>query len=199
MATYTAINGALRLYDGTATPFYLAVLFDQMDLTLPEGKARPEESPIMHRGRAVTATVHHILGNDEPIMEPQDVSFSFRMQNNATEEEKLRTALCNPALESPWTVGSDTWTTTKGDSSLVNGNGDTFVDPAFADPMKVCINLEVLWTRDAVAIGRKAVGLYTSPDQINIAEAEDGVIVSVTGKLYGGVTSITAFTTGTES
>lgn len=199
MATYTALDGACRIYDGTATPYFIEVLFDQGDLSFPEGKARPEETPIMHRGRAVTATVHHIIGDDTPVVEPTELSFSFRMQNDVANEEKLYDALCNPSLVSPWTVGADTWDSTKGDAALVNGKGDSFVDPAFADPMKKCVNFEILWSRDGVDIGRKIVAVYIAPDQISLAEAEDSVMVSVTGQVYGETSRITAFTAGSES
>lgn len=199
MATYTSLNGAMRLYDSTATPFYVEMCFDQGDLTFPEGKARPEETPVFCRGRATTSTVHHISGDDTPILEPGELSFTFRMQNNALNEARLMDALCNPRLNSPWTVDGDTWVTTKGDATLVNGDGTNFTDPAFADSSKVCVNVEILWTRDAVSIGRKIVAVYFPADQISIAEAEDSVMVSVTGQIYGNVTTISSFTSGNAS
>ena len=201
MATYTALDGALRLYDSAATPFYIQVLFDEGNLSFPEGRARPEETPTLHRGRATTATVHNILGPDTPTLEPQELSFSFRMQNSVTAEALLIDALCNPRLDGTWQVGSvpDTWTTTKGDATLTNGAGVTFTDPDFADPEKVCVNVEILWTRSAVSVGRLISAVYFPADQISLAEAEDGVIVSVTGQIYGTVSGITAFTAGTES
>jgi hypothetical protein len=199
MATYTALDGAFRIYESTATPFYVPVLFDEGDLSFPEGPARPEETPILHRGRH-SANSHYILGPDTPILEPLDVSFSFRMQNDVTAHDLLRDALCNPDNNSPWTVGGDTWVTTKGDGLLVPGTGVAGVaDPAFVDPVKKCVNFEILWTRATVAVGRKLVAVYIAPPDISIAEAEDGVMVSVTGKIYGGVANITAFTVGTQS
>lgn len=199
MATFTALDGVLRIYDSTATPWYLAVKFDAGDLSFPLGPARPEESVILHRGRH-SADTHYVLGPDGPVLEPFDVSFSFRIQNVLANHDALRDALCNPDNNSPWTVGSDTWVTTKGDGSLINGAGAASADPAFVDPQKKCVNLEILWTRDAVAIGYKLTAVYIGADQISIAEAEDGVTASVTGKVYGGpATQITAFTAGAVS
>jgi hypothetical protein len=192
------MHGVLRLYDSTATPFYLQVIFSDGSLTAPEGRARPEETPVFDRGRGDTNT-HYIMGPDTPIVEPLELSFAFKMQNSVANAAKLRNALSNPSLASPWQVGSNTWVTTKGDSTLTNGAASTFTDPAFEDTLKQCVNVEILWTRGAVAIGRKYTGVYFAPDQQSLAEAEDGVNVSVTGSIYGSIEVITSFTAGSAS
>jgi len=197
MATYTSLNGALRLYDSTATPYYIQVLFDEGNLSAPEGRARPEETPILHRGR-IDTNWHNIMGNDMPVIEPLELSFSFRMQASVANHAKLRNALSNPDLANPWLVGSHTWVTTKGDYTLTGGAG-TATDPAFADAHKKCVDVQILWTRGAVSIGRKYGAVYFPADQLSLAESEEGVIVSVTGQIYGTITVITAFTAGTES
>lgn len=198
MATYTMMHGVLRLYDSTATPKYLQVIFSDGSLTAPEGRARPEETAVLDRGRGDSNT-HYIMGPDTPIIEPLELSFAFKMQNVVADAAKLRNALSNPSLNNPWQVGSDTWATTKGDFSLINGNGSTFTDPAFEDTKKFCVNVEILWTRGAVSIGRKYGAVYFAPDQQSLAEAEDGVNVSVTGSIYGLVEVITGFTAGAAS
>jgi hypothetical protein len=197
MATYTNIHGALRLYDGTATPYYVAMLFDNGDLSAPEGRARTEETVIFHRGRG-SADTHYVSGPDTPIVEPMEISYSFRVSNVTATHDKIRAAHSNPD-GGAWSVDGDTWVTTKGDYSLINGAGAAFTDPAFEDTLKFCVNVEVLWTRDAVAVGRKYGAVWFPPDQIQIQEAEDGVTVSVTGRIYGLVTPISAFTAGTAS
>lgn len=198
MSTYTALDGALRIYDGSATPYYVQVLFDELNFTGPEGRARTEETARFHRGRHSTNT-HYTSGSDAPILEPPECSFSFRMQNDADVEAKLRAALSNPDQGATWTVDSDTWVTTKGDFNLISGTGSTAADPAFDDSRKFCGNVEILWTKGGVSVGRKYGAVYFPADQISIAESEEGVVVSVTGMIYGLISRITSFTSGTES
>lgn len=198
MSTYTALDGALRLYDGTATPYYVQVKFDELNFTGPEGRPRTEETLRLHRGRHSTDS-HYTSGPDTVILEPLECSFSFRMQNDADLEAKLRAALSNPDQGAAWTVDSDTWVTTKGDFNIINGTGTGVADPAFEDTRKVCVNVEVLYTKGGVSIGRKYGAVYFPADQISIAESEEGVVVSVTGMIYGLISRITSFTSGTES
>lgn len=195
--TYTGIDGELRLYDGTGTPYYIAVIFEGMDLSAPLGRPRTEETMIFDRGRGDT-NAHYISGPDDPIVEPMELSFSVRMQADATLHAKLIDAL---AVDQPasWTVDGDTWVTTKGDFSLVNGDGSTFTDPAFDDSRKYCVNVEALWTAGGVAEGYKWGAVYFPADQQTVAEAEDSLIINCTGQIYGLVTSIQAFTSGNES
>lgn len=197
MSTYTMMDGALRLYDSTPTPYYVALAFDQGDLSIAgEGQKRPEEVAIMHRGRG--ANSHYVSGTDEPIFEGIEVSFTIRVQNVVATHNKFLAALSNPR-GGAWTVDGDTWVTTKGDFTLTDGAGSSFTDPAFADASKFCVNVEVLWTLGAVAIGRKIGAVYFPADQQSLAESEEGLILSCTGTAYGTITTITSFTAGTES
>ena len=199
MAIYTALNGAMRLYDSTATPFYLALTFENADLSAPTMRPRPEETNVMHRGRA-SATTCKILGDDSPILDPMELSFSFKMQNSVAIHGKLMAALSNPYQASPWLVGSDTWVTTKGDGLLTNGDGTGSVpDPAFADTLKKAVDLCIIWTRDAVVMGFRYFAVYFPPDQITFKEAEDSITYSVKGEIHGHITAITAFPAGNAS
>ena len=49
---YNLTNGKIRLYDGTATPFYIEVPFDIGDFDGPFGEPLHDEKLIMHRARA---------------------------------------------------------------------------------------------------------------------------------------------------
>jgi len=198
MATYTSIQGQIRLYDGSATPYYVALTFDEGNLSAPSGRARPEETAIFHRGRGAKG-VHYISGPDAPILEPLELTFGLRVQNVLATAQKFRAAMCNPDLAATWEVDGDTWVSTKGDFTLTDGDGNSFTDPAFADSKKVCVNVEILWTLDSVAYGFKYGAVYFPPDQQSLAESEEGVIISATGLIYGTITEITSFTFGTES
>jgi len=201
MAIYTNKQGELRIYDGTSpTPYYISICFDGGDFSAPEGRQRPEEKLILHRGRADSSCPPvYIQGTDEPILEPLELSFSIRIQNSTTAHDKILAALSNISGTSPWTVGTDNWTSAKGTSTLTAGDGTTFTDPEFADSSKVAVNVEILWTLNSVAVGRRYEAVYFPPDQVSLEESEDGVTLNCTGLIYGAISQITSFTTGTAS
>jgi hypothetical protein len=198
MALFTMMHGVLRIYDSTATAFYINIPYTDGNVSAPDGRPRVEETSVLDRGRG-SVGVHNIAGIDDPVIGPLDLSFSLRMQNVVATMAKIRNALSNPDNASPWLVGSDTWVTTKGDFTLTGGNGATFTDPAFEDATKVCVNVEILWTRGGASYGRKYGAVYFPPDQVSLAESADGVVLSVTGKIYGTITTITSFTAGNAS
>ena len=167
---------------------YFDLTFDEGNLSAPEGRLRTEETGIVHRGRGVTATVHYIHGPDGPIFEPQEISFSVRLDSviNKTALE-LALACGNPDYNSAWDA---TGVSTKGDTTVVGGTGVAVTTPAFVDASKKTVCVQILWTRDDVAIGRSYNEVYFPPDQLTIAEAEDGIIVSATGQIYGLIESI---------
>ena len=198
MALYAMQHGSLRFYDSTPTPYYLPITFTDGNLSAPEGRPKVEETSVLDRGRG-SVGVHNIAAVDDAVLNPLDLSFSIRMQNVTATMDKYRLVLSNPDNASPWAIGGNTWVTTKGDFSLVGGNGSTFTDPAFEDSSKVCVNVEILWTRGGVSYGRKYGAVYFPPDQQSLAESADGVVISCTGKIYGLISTITAFTAGTLS
>ena len=198
MASYTGLDGVLRLYDSTATPFYVQMVFEGMDLQAPGGRPRPEQTMIHHRGR-LSSNSHYLQGNDQKITDPLDLSYTFRAPNVLATMQKLRVAHSNPDQDATWTVDGDTWVTTKGDFTLINGLGSGVADPAFDDTRMFCANVEILWTKGGVAYGFQYGAVYFPPEEQSWQEAEDSVVVSCAGKIYGLITEITAFTSGTES
>ena len=196
--TYTMMDGELRLYDGSATPYYVKILFSGGDLSAPEGRGRPEEKPVMDRGR-IDSNYHYVMGTDEPIVEAQEISYTFRLQADTTIHDKILAAHSNPRLAATWTVGSDTWVTTKGDFTLVSGDGSNVTDAALADSKKYCVNVEILWTVGGVSIGRKYGAVWFDPTQLSLSESEDSIEISATGMIYGTISTITSFTSGSES
>jgi len=185
MAKFTNKKGKLRLYDSTATPFYLELDFDKGDFSGPLGQPKTEEKLVLNRGN-MDANAHYIEGSDEPIMEPVDVSFSC-----ICEDTTITTYLLD-WLEGN-TVNSNTIVTTKGDSQRNGANAN----PAFADSDKKCCNVEyrldgstdIVWHYNEV---------YFPIEECQISEGEEEVTLSLKGKWYGTVTRDTEFTSGTD-
>jgi hypothetical protein len=206
LKTYTTRDGILRLYDGTATPFYIEIPFVQANFTAPLGRPRPDEIAVMNRGRfSVTGAPnwHYISGADDAIIQPLNLSFSFRLGNTEPSYQKFRDALNIDMITAPWTVGASTWVTTKGKSSLLSG-GETptlVTTPLFADARKRCVDVQVMYTDPdgALDIGVRWREVYFPPDQQTVNEGDDMVDIRCTGLIYGDIAEITAFTAGTLS
>ena len=195
--TYIGKDGTIRWYDSTATrPWYFEAVYEQMDFSGPLGRPRAEDIAVLDRGLHTTNT-HYVEAVDDAIMEPVDISFSCRLDDTNL-RVKLRDVL--KIDTGAWTVGGNTWLTTKGDTSLVPGDGTAaVVTPAFADAEKFCTNLEVLWDVATNDIGIKYGEVYWPPDQQTLNEAEDSLMVNLTGRCYGTITEITEFSTGAVS
>jgi hypothetical protein len=169
---------------------YFKVVFSAGDLTAPEGRARPEETPVFDRGRG-SADAHYIMGPDTPIVEPLEVSFSVKLDTVINKTALMEAVQCgNPNYNTLWDA---TGTSTKTDTKYYNGNGVLTSFPAFEDTMKKSIAIQIIWTRGGVAIGRAYNEVYFAPDQVSLAEAEDGVTLSFTGLIYGSIDVIHHF------
>lgn len=200
MSLYIGRKGKIRFYDSTPTPFYVEFTLENMDFKGPMAAARPEETLVLDRENLSTI-MHYIVTSERVIAEPIAVSFTARL-DDTTLRQKLRQVLnSDNAAAGAWTVGSDSWITTKGDGSLtdVDGNAISQSGVTFADTAKQAVNVEVLWDSGATDIGLKYDAVHFPPEQQEIAEAEEAVTVTVNGMGYEGVSEITAFTAGTAS
>jgi hypothetical protein len=186
---FTNRKGTIRLYDGTETPLYLALLFDTGDLNSPVGVQQTEEILVLHRG-ILGAQSHYIEGGDAPVLDPLDIGFSI-----VVEDTEITTNLLD------WLTGeqvnSHTIVTTKGTSTR---KGVTL--PVFADSSKLVSNLCILWATGGgvggTSLGFKYDEVYFPPGEQKIAESDDGVNLSLSGKCYGNISRITAFPAGTD-
>jgi hypothetical protein len=167
-----------------------------MDFKGPMGRPRPEETLVLDREN-IDSAMHYIVSSERAIGEPVAVSFTARL-DDTTLRQRLRDII-DADSGATWTVDGDTWVTTKGDFSLVDVDGNSATDAAFADTRKRCVNIEVLWNSGATDIGLKYGAVYFDPGQQEIAEAEDAVSVTLNGMCYGAITEITAFTGGNPS
>lgn len=199
--TFTHRDGRLRLYDGTATPYYIEVPFINADFKAPAGRARPTQTPRLDRGR-LSSLMHYIEGPDDPILGAQTLGFSFLLGNFEPNLTKLKQAL-NTDFAAAWTVGSNTWVSTKGSTQLLSGGGapTLFTTPRFTNsPRNRCVNVEVLFVDPTnptgPATGYKYAEVYLAPDKQMVNEAAEEISLQVSGEIFGSITGITAFTAG---
>ncbi len=191
MAKFTNKKGKLRLYDGTATPFYLEIDFDLGDFSGPLGIPKVEEILVLNRGNS-DADAHYVEGSDAAIMEPFGITFSAFVADNTQclylldWLESMQDGGGSPA------VNSNTLVTTKEDTQRDGANNS----PAFADSTKMTCNVEYLLD-GSTDVCWHYNEVYFAIDQQSIAEAEDSVSVSLNGMVYGTVVRDTAFTAGT--
>lgn len=181
---YTLMDGELRLYDGTATPFCYQVKFIMADPQIPAGRQRPEQRLIIDRNRASSA-MRYSKGPDDVIFNPIEISFTARL------DEKVNRNSLWQALTAG-TVGIHNWITTKGSSQL-----ESVTLPGFdRDTNLKTVNVEVLYTGATVNWGRKLKEVFFDPARITFGAADqDGITFSATGQVYGPITSMSSFTT----
>ena len=200
--TFSGRGGALRLMDGSSPPKYLEIPFSSMNFSAPVARPRTVD-PVV----ATVGGYAHLPGSDYDagFAEPQPVAFSCHI-DDTTNSWKLRPAMCNPDLQSPWTVGAQTWTSAKGQGgSIVLANGGYAPTPgSFYDMKKVSVHMEVLWTHSQTTSGTPSYGLrlndvYMPPQDQQIQESSDFVDCSISGFVYGEIKPIGAFTAGTSS
>jgi hypothetical protein len=189
MSKFTNRKGKIRIYDGTATPFYLELDFDHGDISFPLGQPQTEELLILMRG-TMDANAHYIEGPDDPMMGPLDLSFSAMLEDSAQTKWLLGLLLGDAS------VNSHTIVTTKGTTKR---DGSNF-NPAFsaATGSKKCLNVEYLLDGATNDIHLMFTEVNFPPAEQTIAESADGVNISIKGKIYGTITYNTSgFTSGT--
>lgn len=185
---FNFLDGTLRLVDGTVNstlgPFYFKVVFAQSDPQMPANRARPEQRLILDRGRAST-DMKYSKGNDEPVFAPLEFTFSARVDEDVNRQNLWQALICG-------TLGSHNWVTTKGTTQL---EGVTLPGFDNDNPMQT-VNVELLYTGVTTNWGRRLAEVFFPPEQILFGPAdEDGLPMSATGRIYGAITSISAFTT----
>jgi hypothetical protein len=185
MSKFTNRKGALRLYDSTATPFYLELIFDKGDFSGPLGIPKTEEILVLNRG-VYDANAHYIEGSDARVMEPFEITFS------ALIEDTTITTYLLDWLEGN-TVNSNTIVTTKADTQRAR----SVASPAFADTNKKCSNVEYFLDGSTDIVWHYNEVYFELSDQI-ITEGEEEVAVALKGLCYGTVTRDTEFTSGTN-
>lgn len=190
MAKFTSKKGKIRLYDGTATAFFLEIDFDSGDFSGSLGIPKVEEILVLNRGNS-DADAHYVEGSDSAIMEPFGITFSAFVADNTQCMYLIDWLEAMQDGGGTPSVNSNTLVTTKEDT-LRDGTNNS---PAFADSTKMTCNVEYLLDGSS-NICWHYNEVWFSIDQQSISEAEDGVTVSLNGMVYGTVVRDTAFTAG---
>ena len=192
MARKTSQNARIRLYDSTATPYYLEIDADPADFSGPIAAPLTEEILDLDRGN-MNANAAYRQSDDGPLMAPVPISFSVYLRD-ATQTINLRNW-----LRAMW----DGLSTQVNSHSLESTETDTQRDGAvanvaFADSNKSQCNVEYLVTMSGTDVGLKYAGVWFPPEQQTIAEATDGIPLRLNGMVFGTITDLTGFTSGTD-
>jgi len=192
MTVKTLRDAKLRLYDGTATPYYLELDLDIGDFDGPIGQPLQDERLILNRG-TMDANAHYVKESDDKLLEPLPVTFSVFVRDD---DQTLY-------LRNMLRAGQDGGTTTVNDHTMATTKEDTKRDgtnynPAFADTNKLTYNVEYLIEIGDTDLGLQYAEVFFPLDQQRITESEDGIRFSLNGICYGTITDLTAFTSGTD-
>jgi hypothetical protein len=179
-------DGALRLYDGTAnTPYYYEILFTNANLSGPIARAKTTERLILNKGK-IDDGAYYVESDDAPIAAPLKITFSCLMEDGG------HYATLDALLRGNATIDGVAITSTQGSTK----NNEVNDNPIFADSSKRTLNVEVLY-EGAINEGIKWAEVYFPPEQQDIKETFDSIILNITGYSYGTIARITNFTTGT--
>ena len=182
---FTNKDGELRLYDGAASPYFLTVFFSGGDFSGPLGPPRVEEILVLDRQR-MDERAHYIEGSDAALLEPAPLSFSALLHDGETCAFLLGWLEGGP-------VNGHSLTTTKG-TSRRDGSND---NPAFADSGKTAFDLEFRLDGASPLVWRYSE-VYFPLSECQLQESDEGVLVSLKGRCYGGIARGAAFTSGTD-
>ena len=191
MAVLQGQDGTLRISEqgSTTVTYYLQVLFSEMDFSGPIARSKREESIIMDRG-IFDSNTHMIDHSDEPVLDPLDLSFTARLADT-TNTQYLTFWLSGVTQCS----STSTIYSTKGTTTL---NGTTL--PDFGDASKTAYRVEIIWINPAgTTYGIRYNEVYFPPSEQSISEGADTLTLAASGKIYGDVSHITAFASGTSS
>ena len=72
---FTNRDGEIRFYDGTATPYFLKIVFSGGDLSAPLGPPRPEEELLLDRQK-IDANTCYVGGSEAALLAPLEISLS---------------------------------------------------------------------------------------------------------------------------
>jgi len=192
MARKTSQNAKIRLYDSTATPYYLEIDADVADFSGPIAAPLTEEILDLDRGN-MNANAEYRQSSDEPLMAPFPISFSVYLRD-ATQTINLRNWLRAMWDALATQVNAHTLESTETDSQ----RDGAVANAAFADSNKSQCIIEYLVSMSGTDVGLKYNGVWFPPEQQMINEAEDGIPLSLNAMVYGTVTDITGFTAGTD-
>lgn len=196
--TYSGREGELRIYDGgTPTPYYLTVPFVELNLVAPSARGRSADPVVPTVGGYIHAPTSPDY--DQGFYEGQPISFSCWIENR--HYRQIRNALCNMDMNTTWTVGADTWVTTKGRGSIIVADGTFRATQPFFDVRKVAVDVQAQWQdrQSGSIVAMRYDEAYFPPQVVTLNESADFVQLRIQGIVYGNIQSTGGFTAGVES
>ena len=213
---YQGRDGELRFLDksqsgagASGTPYGYIAHFEELNLTAQE-RPRPQEFLRLDRER-LNAYAHTQLGSDEPLAEGFDITFGARLSSLETdgllEMVGVKYMGQGEVAATAWSVKGTPaagLVSTKGrqksgdglyGGGITDGRGSIVVLPSLADPKKVCVDMETGWAKrdSSQFFGLRFKEVLFDPGAQRYAESNDFVTITFTGRCYGGVDHITAF------
>ena len=180
----TATDAVVQLLEPASGQYY-EVVFEQMNLTAPEGHNRPEEIIRMNRGR-LDSNAHYIQGLDDPIVEPMQITFSAWLDSVFNKTALPKALSCENAGIPTW---SKVGISTKGDTTLPAGlTGNLIPLPLFTDPTKKAVCIQAKWDDvTGSSVMREYNEVHIPSGGVRITEAPDAVTLELTGGIYGSI------------
>jgi hypothetical protein len=140
-----------------------------------------------------TSDAHYREGSDEKMMAPVPITFSTVITDQAQTVYLLDwLAAMNDALATQ--VNSNTLVSTEADSQRDGATNNA----VFADSNKSTFDILWLITMSGTDLGMQYMECRVDMDQVQIAEADDGITISINAMCYGTITRITGFPAGTD-
>lgn len=205
LIAYFGKFGEIRILfqgDGGGGFYYYPIIFEGLDMSATLARPRPDELPVMDRGN-YNAYTHHLQGPDTPIIQPVQLTFSC-MIDNTFGRNNLYLAFCNAGRVSPWAIGGVNLSNVNGTTMLLNGAGSLVSTALPYDTQQDRVTIECLFRGDPNPpthdddYGFRFNETWFQPGALRLTEAADSLKVNVTGGIYGPISQITAFTTGTN-
>ncbi len=186
---YTLHDGELRILGLAAagqagTPYYFKVKFIGADPQIPGDRPRAEQRLVLDRGRGST-DMKYTKGPDDIKFAPIDIMFTAMIDENVNRWGLLEALKCG-------TLGSHNWVSSKGTTQV-----DGVTLPDFDnDTYMQTVNMEIMYTGATVNWGLKCAEVFFPPELVLFGPADsEGIPFSATGRAYGPITSLSAFTT----
>jgi len=189
---FQAKDGELRLYEHGAAGVtrYLEILFLDANISGPVARGQTEERIVMDRG-LLDANAHYVESDDKARMEPLALTFSSKFAD--TKNSQLLTDLLSGATI--LSVGGVSFQMYSRAGSGASMYGFSVAPPSLRGSEKIAYMAEILYSGTS-NWGFRYDETYFAPSEQTVAESEDALTVTMNGLVYGGVTTITAFTSG---
>ena len=197
MAIFQNKDGELRIVDhGTGgVTHYVEVLFTDGNLSAPVARPRTEEILYTDRGN-IDVNSGYRESPSATRLEPMPLTFTCRQAN--TRFTEALTSWLSGATR----VRNKLLYTRQGQKHpkhqvTVPQVGVTL--PTFADSGKRAYIVEARWNISGTStLGFRWDHVYFPPNEQTVTEAEDAISLNLNGRIYGGVTAMTSFTTATD-